>query len=136
MQRDEHRQDDERVLERARAPRVAPVRAFLYCKGPAGCDPADVAAVRALERVASVEAIPLPNVGRCDHAYATHAVRRRDDLADATLFLKDTTPWHVHLGSMVNVLGLARARGLEEGLAGHRHGRLWRVRLPLSCVAR
>ena len=89
--------------------RVAPVRAFLYCKGPAGCDPADVAAVRALERVASVEAIPLPNVGRCDHAYATHAVRRRDDLADATLFLKDTTPWHVHLGSMVNVLGLARA---------------------------
>ena len=31
--------------------RVAPVRAFLYCKGVAGCDPADVAAVRALERV-------------------------------------------------------------------------------------
>lgn len=89
--------------------RVAPIRAFLYCKGATGCDPADVAAVRALDRVAAVDTMTLPNVGRCDHAYATHVARHRDNLADATLFLKDTTPWHVHLSSMVNVLGVTRA---------------------------
>jgi len=88
--------------------RVAPIRAFLYCKGATGCDPADVAAVRALTTVAAVKVVQLPNVGRCDHAYATHVVGHRDDLADATLFLKDTTPRHVHLGSMVNVLGVTR----------------------------
>ena len=37
-----------------------------------------------------------------DHAYAVHAILQRANLADATLFLKDTTPWHVHLGSMAN----------------------------------
>jgi len=86
---------------------VTPLRAFLYYKK--GIDAVDVAHVRAIKRVSSVEAVSLPNVGRCDHAYATHAMRRHNDLADATLFLKDTTPWHVHLGSMVNVLGLTRA---------------------------
>ncbi len=86
---------------------VAPVRAFLYYKK--GIDAVDVSHVRAIKRVSNVAAVALPNVGRCDHAYATHAMRRHNDLADATLFLKDTTPWHVHLGSMVNVLGLTRA---------------------------
>ena len=86
---------------------VSPVRAFLYYKK--GIDATDVSHVRAIKRVAAVEAVSLPNVGRCDHAYATHAMRHHNDLADTTLFLKDTTPWHVHLGSMVNVLGLTRA---------------------------
>ena len=93
-----------RAIAAAAPGRVAPIRAFVYCKRDGGC--ADAAAVKSVARFASVEITNLPNVGRCDHTYLAHARRLRSQLADVTLFLKDTTLAHGHLGAMVNVLGL------------------------------
>ena len=40
----------------------------------------------------------LTNVGRCDHSYLTHITRNFETLATLTLFVKDTTFAHSHLG--------------------------------------
>lgn len=40
----------------------------------------------------------LVNVGRCDHSYLTHITRHFSSLAKLTLFVKDTTFAHLHLG--------------------------------------
>lgn len=39
-----------------------------------------------------------PQVGRCDHTYLHHIVERYASLADATVFIKDTTFRHHHHG--------------------------------------
>ena len=40
----------------------------------------------------------LANVGRCDHSYLTHITRHFSSLSQLTLFVKDTTFAHLHLG--------------------------------------
>ena len=48
------------------------------------------------------------NVGRCDHSYLTHIARRYDTLPALTLFLKDTTFAHVHVGYASKLLTFLR----------------------------
>lgn len=53
----------------------------------------------------------LSNVGRCDHTYLYHITQhyRVDGVkgfADLTLFVKDTTAWHIHLDVQSNVLSM------------------------------
>jgi len=62
---------------------------------------------RAGRRTELVVELDVPNVGRCDHTYLHHVVRQYADLADLTLFVKDTTAAHGHLGQMANVLTFA-----------------------------
>ena len=50
----------------------------------------------------------LENVGRCDHSYLTHIARRYDTLPALTLFLKDTTFAHVHVGYASKLLTFLR----------------------------
>ena len=50
----------------------------------------------------------LSNTGRCDHTYLYHIVQRWKSLADVTVFIKDTTMAHVHLGSGSRLLSFAR----------------------------
>lgn len=45
----------------------------------------------ALPVLRGAEIVQLPNVGRCDHAYAHHLARRYTSLADMVLFIKDST---------------------------------------------
>ena len=50
----------------------------------------------------------LPNVGRCDHSYMHHILSRWARLAPLTLFVKDTTMAHVHLGVASRLLTFLR----------------------------
>ena len=60
--------------------------------------------------------VGLPNVGRCDHTYLRHILRRYNSLADTTLFLKDTTMRHAHLGYASKLLTWASRLG-EDAIA-------------------
>ena len=92
---------------------VAPT-VHVYAKGPA-LD--GKGARRQLEAALARTAAPrarlvlhtgMENVGRCDHTYLHHIVENYDSLADATLFVKDTTAAHSHLGVFAKVLTFAR----------------------------
>jgi len=50
-----------RAIAAAAPVRVNPLRAFIYCKHPGGCDE-DLKAVRGIDRLEKVEVTSLPNV--------------------------------------------------------------------------
>ena len=99
---------------------VTACRIFIYKKGPT-LSPSERVAIEAAVKEAAAAAElrivdGLRNTGRCDHSYLTHVVNHRDDVADVTLFLKDTAMAHVHIGAGARLLAFARRlpdRGLH-----------------------
>ena len=81
----------------------------------------------------------LPNVGRCDHAYAMHAARRYDRLEPLVFFLKDSSRATGHRATTAgSTLASAASRARRGGAR-----RLWlrpqalrrRLRVPLGARA-
>ncbi|KAJ8604468.1 hypothetical protein CTAYLR_000945 [Chrysophaeum taylorii] len=99
-----------RAVLRALPSYVVQRRVLYYAKGSLSLETAaDIAHVRRLVdheplNTTVVAHLGMRNVGRCDHTYLLHIHAHYDDLADTTIFLKDTTAAHRHLAQMTNIL--------------------------------
>ena len=90
------------LLDAIDSTRVA-ATAWVYVKG--SLRPAEA---KRLAAHPQVRVHRLSNVGRCDHTYLHHVVSRYGQLAQMTVFLKDTVDEHVHLGYMAKLLSFLR----------------------------
>ena len=63
---------------------------------------------RAVGRMTMHLRLGLPNVGRCDHSFLLHIAERYHDLADASVFVKETLVTHAHLGYAPKLLTYLR----------------------------